>query len=106
MAYKTRAALPDLTAEQIEQLQEWIIRKDTIDDFSWRGFHEDGRRTALKGTMRYAQQAILDQEFVCPNWPHCEHNDAQHCARSWAQQQERERQETRRLGRRKYGYAA
>src|SRR5262245_5956617 len=104
MAYKTRQPLRDLTADEIEQLQEWYIRKDDFDD--WRAWHEDGRRTALKGNLRAAQEAVLRSEFVCPAWPNCEHASAEHCARSWVYEQEKERRETRRLGQRKYGIAA
>ena len=56
---------------------EWYFREDRFGD--WRGFHEDGRRTALKrGTkthtgMQLAQNDVLNGRILCPDWPHCEH---------------------------------
>jgi len=100
MAIKTRQPLRELTPDELEQLQEWYIRQDEYKD--WRAWHEDGRRTALKGNLRAAQEAVLNQEFVCPGWPNCEHASAEHCARAWRIDQ----QQTRRAGQRKYGIAA
>jgi hypothetical protein len=56
---------------------EWFFREDKYGD--WRGFHEDGRRTALKTGkgkytgMQHAQNDVLNGRILCPEWPNCQH---------------------------------
>jgi hypothetical protein len=68
----------DMTPEAIDQaLGEWYFRQDTHGD--WRGFHEDGRRTALKTAtrdhtaMQHAQNDVLNGRILCSQWPNCQH---------------------------------
>ena len=72
----------EFSERERESLAEWVIRKDKFGD--WRGWHEDGRRTSLKGSLLHVQEAILRNEFVCPKWPHCQHASPQHCAAAWS----------------------
>lgn len=64
-------------AERDELVGEWIFRQDSAG--CWRGWHEDGRRTPLKGSLRAAQEDALNDRFVCRRWPHCTHHDVDHC---------------------------
>lgn len=54
------------------------------DGDSWRGTHEDGRRTALKGSLTHARGAVDKALYVCPEWPWCEHQTDEVCSREWA----------------------
>ena len=68
----------DMTKEAIDTaIGEWYFRQDKYGD--WRGFHEDGRRTALKSAkgkytgLQFAQNDVLNGRIVCSDWPHCRH---------------------------------
>ncbi len=67
-----------MTKEEIDAaIGEWYFRVDRFGD--WRGFHEDGRRTALKSAkgeytgLQFAQNDVLNGRIVCPDWPNCIH---------------------------------
>jgi hypothetical protein len=68
----------DMTKEAIDAaIGEWYFREDKFGD--WRGFHEDGRRTALKRGghgytgLQFAQNDVLNGRILCKEWPHCQH---------------------------------
>jgi hypothetical protein len=68
----------DMAPEAVDAaIGEWYFREDKFGD--WRGFHEDGRRTALKGStkthtaLQNAQNDVLNGRILCKDWPHCEH---------------------------------
>ena len=77
----TKAVIRDVLKMSKEAIDaaigEWYFREDRFGD--WRGFHEDGRRTALKGStkthtaMQNAQNDVLNRRILCSEWPHCEH---------------------------------
>ena len=63
-----------MTKEAIDAaIGEWYFRQDKYGD--WRGFHEDGRRTALKSAkgkytgLQFAQNDVLNGRIVCKDWP-------------------------------------
>ena len=64
-------------AEKAEQLGEWIIRQDA--GGCWRAYHEDGRKTPLKGSLPMAQEDAINNRCVCPRWPNCRHRDVDQC---------------------------
>jgi hypothetical protein len=63
--------------ERDKLVGEWVFRQDTAG--CWRGWHEDGRKTPLKATLRAAQEDSLNERFVCGRWPHCHHYDVDTC---------------------------
>lgn len=72
-----------LTAEEkAERLGEWVIREDRFG--CWRAFHEDGRKTPLKGSLTAAQEDAINNRCVCPRWPNCQHHDVDHCCQQAA----------------------
>ena len=73
--WRPYATWPEVEREEI--LGEWIFRDDKLG--CWRGWHEDGRKTPLKVSLRAAQEDALNNRCVCPKWPHCEHPDVDFC---------------------------
>lgn len=65
------------TEEKANMLGEWIIREDKFG--CWRAYHEDGRKTPLKGGLTAAQEDAINNRCVCPSWPHCQHHDVDQC---------------------------
>lgn len=57
----------------------------------------DGRRTALKTTMKAAKDAAERKEWLCKEWPHCKHPTPDICARTavydWQQEDRIAREE-------------
>ena len=70
-------SLHGLIESQINHLvAEWSFRED---GGCWRGWHQDGRRTPLKGSLRAAQEDALNDRCVCAQWPRCKHRDVDIC---------------------------
>ena len=49
----------------------------------WIG-HAHGQRTMLKRSREAAQLDVMNERFVCAQWPQCPHRDADACGRSTA----------------------
>lgn len=68
---------------------EWVFEHDGPD---WIGRNvRTGRRTALKGSLEYAQLDVRAGRYVCARWPECDHYGPEGCMRAIAEQQRRMR---------------
>jgi hypothetical protein len=61
-------------------LANWVFERDGLD---WIGrCTVNGRRTALKGSLRAAEQDAAAGRVVCRLWPGCPHRDPDACTRA------------------------